>query len=414
MRVRSRGSLEKAFRISSDWLPNGTIQAPGYVTTFSESKSNGEYQTTQDVVTPGYRERMSKGEVIMNPLAISKTKRSTTYSDYRWGNHPAWGERRASGTLACIWSVPPVRPTWFNARVEDAQARTLLQAHSRVAQPEFQALVTVAEASKTASMLARPFGQARDLVSRIADRKLTLVKRGLTLASAFSSAWLEYRLGWKPILYDIEGIKEAYINGTVSFDKPVRVVARASDRDIVWDLPNSVTDTAHPGITNVRMKATYSHRAKVSSGVLYELRDDSLEMATARRMGLRLADVPSSLWELVPYSWIVDRFLDIETWLNAIVPKPGVSILGSWTTTLDYQLNYHQIEEAKIFVATAPATTYYQSGGTYSEEIQSISRVANPAMSPIPTANYRDLNLAQQTDHLALTIAKLVGLKTRS
>lgn len=276
------------------------------------------------------------------------------------------------------------------------------------------ALVTVAEAAKTAKMIARPFGQANDLISRIADRKLRLLQKGLTAVAAFSSAWNEYRFGWKPILYDLQGIKEAYINGTVWYEKPRRVVARASDRDIVWDLPNSVDTRAWPGLTSKTMIANYSHRAKVSSGVLYELRDDSLESATARRMGLRLADVPASLWELVPYSFVVDRLLDIGPWLSAIMPKPGVTVLGSWTTTLDYQLNYHVIAEAKITVMTAPQTTYIQSGGDYTEEIQSISRVANPAIPPIPTVNYRDLSLVQQIDHLALITSRLLGLKTRT
>jgi hypothetical protein len=232
--------------------------------------------------------------------------------------------------------------------------------------------------------------------------------------AAFASAWNESRFGWKPILYELQGIKEAYINNLVWNEKPLRVVARASDRDIVWDLPNSVDTRAWPGLTSKTMIANYSHRAKVSSGVLYELHDDSLESATARRMGLRLADVPASLWELVPYSFVVDRFLDIGPWLNAIMPKPGVTVLGSWTTTLDYQLNYHQIAEAKIDVATSPATTYRQSGGDYTEEIQFISRVANPTIPPVPTVNYRDLSLVQQIDHLALITSRLLGLKTRT
>lgn len=350
----------------------------------------------------------------MNPFTVVKTKRSSTSVNFMWGNHPGWGRREMKGTLACYWSVPPVRPTWFNDRISDAQARTIQMALSRVADEDFMSLVTVAEAAKTAKMIARPFGTARDLITRIADRKLRLIQKGLTASAAFSSAWLEYRLGWKPVLYDLQGIKEAYINNLVQHDKPVRIVARAGDRNIVWDSPGNISDTAHPGVTSVKMVANYSHRAKVSSGVLYELRDDSLESATARRMGLRLEDVPASLWELVPYSWVVDRFLDVGIWLKAIVPKPGVSILGSWTTTLDYALNYHQILEAKIVVNTPPATTYVQAGGDYTEETQNITRVVNPTAPIAPTVNYRDLNLAQQTDHLAVIIARLVGLKTRT
>jgi len=410
-RTRAKGLLEDSHWTITDYNPNGTV-ASGPTAYSSIRKSNGEFQTTTDVVIPNFVSRRASGEVFMNPFSVSKTRRSTATSTLTYGPLALWGSRVANGTLACEWSIPPNRPSWFNVRVSDARTRTLLRAHSKVASEEFLALVTVAEATKTARMLAKPFAGARDLVNRIFARKSALVRKGLTLGAAATSAWLEYRFGWKPILYDIQGIKEAYVNNQVWHEKPVRLVARASDADIVWDLPGSVTTALKThGIYGV-LSANYSHRAKVSSGVLYELRDDSLEQATARRMGLRLSDVPQSVWELVPFSFVVDRFVDIGVWLKAITPKPGVTVLGSWTSQLDYQLNFHTIVDSYIDVVLSGVTTrVHASGGTYSEEIQEISRTPNPPLPPLPTVNYRDLNLEQQIDHVALTIAILTGLK---
>jgi hypothetical protein len=373
--------------------------------------SDGEYQTTSDVVIENFVSRRAAGEVFMNPFTVVKQKRVCSTNNFLFGTHPIWGSRRVEGKMACIWSVPPTRPVWFDQRKSDAQGRVLLRAYSKVASEDFLALVTVAEAAKTAKMLAKPFGAARDLVNRIAYRRTKLLRAGLTVGAASITAWLEYRFGWKPLLYDIQGIKEAYINNLVSHSKPVRLVARASDSDIIWDLPGSVTTGAWSYGIVATMKANYSHRAKVSAGVLYELKDDSLEQATARRMGLRLQDVPSSIWELVPFSFVVDRFLDVGVWLSAITPKPGVTVLASWLTTIDYQLNHHSVVNAKISVGTPPPTTYNVSGGSFTEEIQSINRQANPGVPSVPTVNYRDLNLVQQIDHLALTIALLTGLK---
>jgi hypothetical protein len=284
-----------------------------------------------------------------------------------------------------------------------------------VAEEDFQALVTVAEAAKTARMIARPFGSAAGIINRTLARYSSLLRKGLTVAAAFSNAWAEYRFGWKPVLYELEGIREAYVHGLNSHEEPTRLVARASDRDIVWDSPNNLSVQNRGGLgTRIYLRSNYSHRATVSSGVLYELHDESLQSATARRMGIRLSDVPSTIWELVPYSFVVDRFLDIGDWLKAIVPKPGVRFLGSWTTTVDYQLNFHQILSAELDVMTPPATTYRASGGSFSEEIQEISRIANPTMPVLPTVNYRDLNLTQQIDHVALITQRLLGLKGRT
>lgn len=275
-------------------------------------------------------------------------------------------------------------------------------------------LVTVAEAGKTARMIASPFAGANELITRMVNRRSKLVQKGMTFVLATASAWNEMRFGWTPLLYELSGIWEAYINGTTWEDKPVRKVARATDKNIAWESPGNVSVLVPPGLTEVQMSGSFDHSAKVSSGVLYELQDANFEDATARRMGLRLSDVPASVWELVPYSFVVDRFIDIGKWLEAIVPKPGVKVLGTWTTTVDRQLNTHRVVSAKINVATSPATLYARTGGTYVEEIHNVTRVANPSIPLLPTVNYRDLNLMQQIDHCALIIARLAGLAHRT
>lgn len=411
-RTRTQGSIAKSWQKNSDYNPDGS--SAGSTTYNSASGAAGTYRSITDVVTKGYKKLSAQGHIMMNPLSLTYDTRSTSFDTLSFGPHSLWGTRKVEGTLACQWSIPPTRPSWFATRIADAKSRTLLRAHSKVAQEDFQGLVTVAEASKTASMIARPFGSALALLERIAARRARLVQRGATLAVASASAWLEYRLGWRPLLFDIEGIWTAYHKNTLYYDKPVRLVARAGDHDIKWFSPPVVTQSVQPGLTSVTMASEYDHQAKVTSGVLYELFDGTLEAATARRMGMRLSDVPAAVWEIVPLSFVVDRFVDIGTWLQAITPKPGVRILGSWSTTIDKQINTNKVREARIYVATSPATTYVQSGGTFREEIHAVTRVANPSLPPLPTVNYRDLNLSQQLDHAALIVAKLAGFKVRT
>jgi hypothetical protein len=412
MRTRSMGSLEDAYEVIKDYSTTGALQTTSSFS--SSSKANGSYQTTSDVVTERFESRRANGEVFMNPFSISKTRRETSRSFFTFGPHPVWGKRTIEGTVACMWSVPPSRPAWFNTRISDAKQRTLAEALAKVASTEVLSLVSVAEAGKTARQLSKPFNAALTLIDKIATKKMSLVAKGVSATSAATSAWLEYRFGWKPLLYDIQGIHDSWLQNEQFHSKPVRLVARASDSNIIWDSVQNVSSSVPTGTSGAKMVANYSHRAKVSSGVLYELYDESLASATARRMGTRLSDVPSTIWELVPFSFVVDRFLDVGTWLNAIVPKPGVRSLGRWTTTIDYQLNFHRIMDVWVSVANAPATVYHNSGGTYSEEIQSIDRVVDPIYVPVPTVNYRDLNLSQEIDHIALIYANLKNLAVRS
>lgn len=413
-RTRTQGMLSNGWHKNTDYNPDGSIA--GEITYTSTSKYAGQLKTISDTVIPNFAKRKANGEVMMNSMTLDYTERNCSEDSLNFGPHPAWGRRVASGPLACVWSIPPSRPAWFATRKSDAAARTLLRAHAKVSSENFQGLVTLAEAAKTARMLRNPFRQATELINRIVNRRYALdhLRFGQTrldASKALASAWNEFRFGWKPILYDIEGMMEAFRNSRVEHQKPVRIVARASDTDIQWVSHSNVNVVSKPGGISATMVGDFDHEAKVSSGVLYELQDSSLLSANWGRAGLRLADLPASLWELVPHSFIVDRFVDVGVWLKAITPKPGVRILGSWTTTVDRQLNKHSLKTANLYVATPPATTYYATGGSYTEVIHEVSRVANPSLPPLPTVNYRELNLVQAIDHVALIIAALSRIK---
>jgi len=413
-RTRTAGAYSRSWKRTIDKSPAGAIQSDSGVV-FSGSQYNADVRTMTDTVVPGFKKLVAKGHIFMNPYSQLKDDRSTTVVNLGFGPHPSWGTREISGSLACEWSIPPSYPAWFDQRVADAKARTLLRAHSKVASEEFLALVTVAEAHKTASMLAKPFSVAQKLLEQMVRRKATLVSKGLTALSAASAAWLEYRFGWRPVIQDIQGIAKAWYDAYDQHETPVRRVARASDKNIVWISHGNVSKMSRPGTTEVTMVADYERAALVSSGVLYQLQDENLGTATARRMGLRLSDVPASAWELVPYSFVVDRFVDVGVWLNAITPKPGVSILGSWTVVRDQKFNFHKLTNVRIDVATAPATSYsHTDGGVFNERIITVQRSANPSLPPLPTVNYRDLNLSQMVDHVALLNGLFKGFKVRS
>jgi hypothetical protein len=228
---------------------------------------------------------------------------------------------------------------------------------------------------------------------------------------AFEAAWLEYRFGWRPVVREIQQIAEAWVQSDTSFTKPTRKVARAS-QTVEWAEAQTVYNPPVPsGLTSVKMSRTCRRFTKVASGVLYEIADETVSDAVARRMGLRLSDVPAAAWEAMPLSFVVDRFVSVGTWLNAIVPRPGITVRGAWATTVQTDYNVHNIVDASIFVSTAPPTTYSQKGGRYLENIRTVTRDANPILPILPSVNYTDLNLSQMIDHCALITQRLSGMR---
>lgn len=412
-RTRQRGSFTTHKVVVTDYNPGMYPGTPSGTTTHTDvnRRAFSDVASISDTVIPNFRKRKAQGEVFMNNVTI--TRQANTYPTDEvvviGPNIPTWGTRKFTGTFTAGLAANTVDPSWFLSRINDGKAWTLQEAYSKVAQEEFMSLVTVAEAGKTASMLSHPFKRADDLLTKIYTRKAQMVKKGVVATVAASSAWLEYRFGWKPLLYDIQGIWSAYTQNTLHYDKPVRLVARRS-----MEVEHNELNTPYTGsasyVGGINMLRNKTMKSKVSSGVLYELLDENLEAANARRMGLRLSDVPASLWELTPWSFIVDRFVSVGSWLNAITPKPGVTVKGSWTTEVrNVSLKCERLNTPMVI---AGSSIVVPGGVSGSESTYVLTRVANPPMSTfaVPSWNPKDLSFNQTLDHIALIIQRLHGI----
>lgn len=426
-RTRTKGGLYESSQRNTDYNPDGSVS--GSTLYLSTSKAEGEVGVITDVVTPQFNKLRSHGGIAMNPLDLFKDERHTTLDTLVFGPHPSWGKRVVTGTLACQWSMPPVYPEWFARRVAESKASTLTKAHAKVADASVQGLVTVAEFHKTVKMLASPFAAADALIGRMHKRAEVLYKRrgnpgwkryaqvnarqAKDFVDSMTQAYLELRFGFRPLLREIGQIFDAYAerNYGDAVHKPIRQVARASET-VEWSEQSAIySRTDIPGVTKVTLIRDSERKVKVASGVLYEIRDHSLEESVKRNWGIRLSDIPAAAWELVPLSFVVDRFLAVGTWIQSITPQPGVQVLGQWTTCVDRAASQHELYQASVYVGTVPATTYLAEGGTYKEQSLHVTRDPNPILSPLPSVNYRDLDALQRLDHLALIVQKLNGFK---
>jgi hypothetical protein len=68
-----------------------------------------------------------------------------------------------------------------------------------------------------------------------------------------------------------------------------------------------------------------NQQVNVRCGILYEL---DLDRST---FGFSLDEIPNAGWELLPFSFVADWFLNLGSWVSAVSPKIGVRKLGEWT-----------------------------------------------------------------------------------
>lgn len=136
-------------------------------------------------------------------------------------------------------------------------------------------------------------------------------KRALKLAAQL---WLTYSFGVKPLLSDIQRTADAIDAYTGRIDHRARVTGSKSEEwysnskfPRAMDFSNATVDI----ISVAKHKISYRYIACAKLQVF------STESYTlARHLGLDLSSIPSALWELTGYSWLIDYFSTVGAWLE--------------------------------------------------------------------------------------------------
>lgn len=142
------------------------------------------------------------------------------------------------------------------------------------------------------------------------QRKRKFVKRKLD-AGDVSGAWLAMMYGWLPTLSDLYESAKAYEALTSQ---------RSSSFVISGKRETSYEASQSPGVFKAPGKRSVSHRMHYT---LHEY------LSVPRTLGL--TDPASVVWELVPFSFVVDWFIPIGSYFEALAVIPELK--GSWKRT---------------------------------------------------------------------------------
>jgi hypothetical protein len=145
------------------------------------------------------------------------------------------------------------------------------------------------------------------------QRKRDLTKQFL---ESVSNRWLEWSFGVQPILFDIESAAEA-------FTKPRRELRRirasGTKQDPYWRsvvtgyLPHNVASY----LVDRRHERKWKIRCVGAFVAEYPGSENSLT-GSAERYGLAFREFLPSLWELTPWSWAADYFVNVGDVLNTL------------------------------------------------------------------------------------------------
>jgi hypothetical protein len=185
-------------------------------------------------------------------------------------------------------------------------------------------------------------------------------RNAINHATALADVWLEWRFAVAPLVRSMNSLIEAY---QTDVHQPLRRTGRG-----FWsDSSDSGTQTVQVGYYGgntctftVHASSSVEHRA----GILHQVSNPASQFQY--KYGLRGKDLPLTLWQLVPLSFMVDRVYDISSFTGSVVNllDPNVDILAAWLTTkTEYleEFSLQSVNESGYPSSVAPDTIFSRS-----------------------------------------------------
>lgn len=359
-RTRTTGSVSLVTASEVNYHTDGSITT---VPSINGSRV-GEYAEISDTVTPGYARLKSKGVIINNPMTMRKFTYTATrdQSELKFHSIPPgfvgnWRQTCDDRLgLATGPYLPPIPTGVANLHIlkdwvplldeSTMQSKAAMLALNDANGKAAQGLVMLAQAQKTLDTLRNPFAAVRELM-RKAPKALKRGKLTAAVARGASAQYLTWFYGIRTVMFDIEDTLDALL-----LEQYTRATARGTVRDEIttssttvgWNYSNHRADYT----------STYKEETTVRAGALLELR----ARTTQEALGLSVRKIPEAAWELLPWSFVVDWFLNVQQLIGALESAVSNNFLAEWMV-VRHKLTWEKFTTPGTHVEKTNTPQYY-------------------------------------------------------
>lgn len=405
-RLRNRNTAESAVPVSVDYWTTGgggTCANPypkNYIGKWAGTQSlvpKTVAETMLDYVTPEFKKISAKGGIVNSSMsrtketwdrrrcyvnieqvtyytAVCSGKSVDLYSTGKWWNGQTLPE---TFTGTSFLSAPALD-------LQRAKDVAVTGAWAKAQTSEILALTTLAEGKKTIQSIGNILKRIVHIGRLLRKGRLIELSRQFS-AKNLADRWMEGRYAIRPLCYDMAGALAAFR----ATKKPPRQTFRSGGGDQGSNTQGGVVTYSSVGYgygNGVVYSSKATHRTiSVRSGVLASLEG----ISNSSIWGL---DQPfESIWELIPFSFVVDWFLNVGKTIASWTPNPGIKGLASWSVVEDTTSYVITVESSSSNwnVPKKLMDTYSVTGGQIVKTVWTQQRMANPLLPIIPSFNFR-------------------------
>lgn len=382
----NRFSPNSDYQVTYDWL----------------TKVGYSGRITQDVVTPDFKRRIARGDIINNDYTSTFDQevraKPTHYNRTYWysgtnGNYgTVWDGYKAMadddlGTYLLSSNIPNL-----NADIAGLKDQAITNAHANASSSDLQGLVVAAEARKTVSSISSLTLRAFKILLAVKRLNGRYLLKQISW-SELQDRYMEARYALRPLMYDVKGVIAA-LESSKHYSS-TRVTARGSARgsysveDVYKYSPAFDVERSIARSLNVEVN--------VRAGILTDVSTSMVSVWGLDQFG-------ESAWELIPFSFVADWFADIGKKIAGFSPHRGVTKLASWVSVERTYLHSNRYLQSDVDLGGWTTNSESWSGSkTHLTQVK--ERFANPSMDVLPNIyvkldTFKLIDLAIMTKNL--------------
>lgn len=340
LRIRDR-NVPAEYDLMTYSDSNGVeTENPGY------QKVSEHVEHISDYVHPNYQSRINAGEIINSPCSYKRSDFKAggggNYATYSDSNNPGFSYTLSGGsqTIKRLGDTP-LAGDYIGDYLDDHIAIAKQKALANMQVSPYAFGEDLFEVRETIKFLRHPLEQLSKLAKSFDTdkrriRHKSLKKKYGDRATALAGLWSQYRFAATPLVYSTLEAAQALKSGNTVSE---RLTARGFSR-----YRDSFESYGNSG-TNDRFSYRFSgiYEVDASAGILYEVQNPIMDWRT--KYGLRIRDLPHTLWQVVPYSFMVDRFINLSDSLDGMknLTDPNLKILAAWSRYKAKQVRSHEL-----------------------------------------------------------------------